>query len=149
MRLQFRRATTWALSGIVVVGLPATSWVYWPAVLKAGVLPSGGDTIFIPMVESVFLAVLLIPVTGVITWLCTRKIRGEIDLLAWDSARPILSWFVTSGFASLFALCALLILTELSAPTGWYGTWWVPYTIAVMLWLVLMRATALQERTDR
>ena len=137
------------LALLVVAGFPATSWIYWPAVGRAGLLPPESDTIIIPMIESIFLAVLIAPVVGLITWLCLRRTNPGIRLMAWDSGRPILS-----GIISLFALPPLLVgvaalWEEISAPPGWHGLWWLPYTAIVILWVATMRAAALSKPNGR
>ncbi|RYE98269.1 MAG: hypothetical protein EOO77_37560, partial [Oxalobacteraceae bacterium] len=60
-RLPFGKPLAWLLAALVILGLPATSWIYWPAVGEAGVLSPEADTIVIPMMTSIFLAVVLIP----------------------------------------------------------------------------------------
>jgi hypothetical protein len=145
MRLRIHTGTIWAISALVVLGLPATSWVYWPAVLKAGVLPPDADAVIIPMIESIVLAGLLAPFIAFVTWLCVRRRLSLIDLLIWRDDRPILSGFVTICAALPFALGLFLIKKELSAPPGWFGHWWLPYTVLVLVWLVVMRAAALEK----
>lgn len=142
-RLPFPKSIMWVLSALVVFGLPLTSWVYWPAVLEAGVLSPEADTIIIPMMNSVFLAILLIPLIGLTAWLSTRKSPRAIHLLAWNSDRPVLSAIVTLVFAASLGAGILLIAEELMAPWGWYGAWWIPYTLLVVMWLAFVRAAAL------
>ena len=122
----------WALALLVVAGFPVTSWIYWPAVAETGVLPPESDTIIIPMIESIFLAVVIAPVVGLISWLSLRRTTPGINLMEWDRDRPILS-----GIISLCAFPPLLVgvaalWEEANAPPGWHGLWWLPYTAIVI-----------------
>ena len=51
----------WALAGAVILGLPATSWLYFPLLLESGTLPPDGDSIMIPMAGSVLLSGVISP----------------------------------------------------------------------------------------
>lgn len=139
----------WGLSAMVVLGLPVTSWLYWPAVLGAGVLSPEADSIIIPMFESAVLAALLSPVIAVLTWLCTRRRTSPLDIAAWRRDKPVISGLVTTCAALPFAYGLFLAEEEIAAPHGWYGWAWLPYTAVVLLWLALMRAAALQKQTIR
>lgn len=136
----------WVLAFFVVAGFPATSSIYWPAVGEAGVLPPESDTIIIPMMNSIFLAVVLLPLVCVITWLCLRGKDDAGNLLAWDTARPILSALVTLCFAVPFCFGLWSLVGEFTAPRGWHGLWWLPYTLVTLLWLAMVRGSALSKR---
>jgi hypothetical protein len=142
------KLTIWTLSLLVVLGLPATSWIYWPAVGAAGVLSPEADAIIIPMVESIFLAALLVPVIALAAGLSLRKQHGPIKLAAWDRERPIYSGVITLVFAVPFTLAAGSLYDELTAPPGWRGIWWLPYTSLVLAWLLLVRGAFLSKRPE-
>ena len=139
----------WSLSALVVLGFPITSWLYWPAVLEAGVLSPDADSIIIPMFESAVLAVLAAPVVGLLTWLCTRRRTSLLDMAAWRSDRPMTSGAVTVCAVLPAFFAVFLIEQEIAAPRGWYGWAWLPYTLTVLLWLAVMRAAALRKQTIR
>ncbi|WP_159759070.1 hypothetical protein [Sphingomonas sp. 8AM] len=145
-RLPFGKPVAWILAAFVILGLPATSWIYWPAVGKAGVLSPEADTIIIPMVNSVFLAIVLLPVVCGITWLCLRGKNDAGNLLAWDGTRPVRSVAVTLCFAIPFCFGLSSLLDEFTAPPGWHGLWWLPYTLITLFWLTVMRGAALSDR---
>jgi hypothetical protein len=146
VRVPFGKPLGWTLAALVILGFPATSWVYWPAVGEAGMLPPEGDSIMIPLMSSIFLAVVLSPVICLITWLCLRASDGCGSLLAWDRGRPVRSALVSLCFALPFCLGVSSLVDELTAPPGWYGLWWVPYTLIALFWLALMRGSALSNR---
>jgi hypothetical protein len=112
-------------------------------------LPPESDTIIIPMMESIYLAAITAPIIGLISWLSLRRTRPDINLMAWDSNRPVLS-----GIISLCALPPLLagiaaLWEEVRAPPGWHGLWWLPYTAIVISWVAMMRAAALSKHNGR
>ncbi|WP_242148961.1 hypothetical protein [Sphingomonas sp. BAUL-RG-20F-R05-02] len=148
-RVLFGKPIAWTLAALVILGFPATSWIYWPAVGEAGVLPPESDTIIIPMISSIFLAVMLSPVVCLTTWLCLRGNDAAGSLLAWDTARPVRSAFVSACFALPFCFAASSLVDGFTAPPGWYGLWWLPYTLVAQFWLALMRGSALSKRNGR
>jgi len=143
--IPYHRGAIWGLATWVVIGFPITSWLYWPAILEANLLPPEADAVIIPMVESLFAALLLAPVVGLATWFCARRATTELDLLAWDPERPVCSTIVTLAFLPFQLLCIASIRDSFRAPPGWHGTWWLPYTFVVLCWLVLMRAAAIRR----
>lgn len=112
-------------------------------------LSPDGDTIIIPMMSTIFLAVALSPLVCLTTWLCLRGNYDAGSLLAWDRDRPIRSTFVSVGFAIPFCFGLSLLVDEFTASSGWHGLWWVPYTLVALFWLALMRGSALSERKGR
>lgn len=149
VRLPLRKSLVWVLSTFVILGLPATSWIYWPAVGESRVLSPEADTIIIPMMASILLAVLLSPVVCGITWLCLRGSDNAGSPLAWDRTRPIRSSIVTLCFAIPFCFGLSLLIDEFAAPPGWHGLWWLPYTLVTLFWLAVMRGSALSKRNGR
>ena len=144
-RSPFGKTVVWVLSAGVVFGLPATSWIYWPAVGQSGVLSPDADTVMIPMMGDMFVALILAPIVCVVTWLCLRKNKHAGDLLAWDRAKPIRSSIVTILFGIPFFIGLSSLVDEFGAPPGWYGLWWLPYTLMSLLWLAVMRGSALSK----
>lgn len=144
--LPLGKPLAWVLAACVIFGFPATSWIYWPAVGEAGVLPPEADTIMIPMMSSILLAVMLLPIVWAVTWLCLRGNENAGNLLAWDGARPVRSALVTLCFAVPFCFGLFSLADEFTAPVGWHGLWWLPYTVIALLWLAVMRGSALSNR---
>ncbi|MGZ3377532.1 MAG: hypothetical protein ACXU8S_13130 [Phenylobacterium sp.] len=137
------------MSALVVVGLPLTSWIYWPLVLKSNVLSPEADTIIIPMMNSVILAVLALPLVLLMTWLCQRRRLGIGRIFGWDRHRPVLSIAVTAAAMLPLACCLVMIWAELTAPKGWHGMIWLPYTFVIIIWLLLLRASSLSQMRPR
>jgi hypothetical protein len=143
------RTLLWTLALAVVLGFPVTSWVYWPAVLRSHVLPPDADTILIPMVRSILVAVVAAPAVLVVTHIATHRLPAEVNALAWDAARPVSSLLVTAGFGSLALIAARLVIAEVAAPPEWHGWLWLPYTLAAIAWLLATRAAALSPTSLR
>ena len=147
-RLRLGKPLAWVLAACVILGLPATSWIYWPAVGDAGVLSPEADTIIIPMMSSIFLAVAILPVVCSITWLCLRGNDGAGSLLAWNRARPTRSAMVTICFAVPFSVGLSSLVDGFTAPPGWHGLMWLPYTLVTLFWLGAMRGAVLSKRNE-
>ncbi|WP_221234883.1 hypothetical protein [Sphingomonas aerophila] len=98
--------------------------------------------------SSIFLAVVLLPVVCSITWLCLRGNDDAGSLLAWNTARPTRSAMVTLCFAIPFTVGLSSLVDEFTAPPGWHGLMWLPYTLAAMSWLGAMRGAVLSKRDD-
>jgi hypothetical protein len=119
------------------------------AVGEAGVLLPEADTIMVPMMNSMFPAVMLLPIVCVTTWACLRGNDDAGTLLAWDGTRPIRSAAVTLGFAIPLCLGLWALVDAFTAPPGWHGPWWLPCTLVTLFWLAVMRGSALSTRSNR
>ena len=140
----FGKPLAWFLAACVILGLPATSWIYWPAVGESGVLEPDADTVIIPMMQSVFLAIALLPVVCGTTWLCLRG-RHLASLTAWNRSRPVQSALVSLCFAVPFSVALWCLIVEINAPAGWHGLSWLPYTLVTLAWFSAMRGFALTQ----
>jgi hypothetical protein len=133
----------WLLSAAVVVGLPLTSFVYFPALLQTGKLPVNGDSISIPMFSSIMFALLITPVIFGVTYSCVRTYRAKGTFMIWRRDRPILS----SVLSILFGLpVAALMFSIGQTAIGRYPDIefiWIPYTLVCVAWLMALRAAAL------
>ena len=112
-------------------------------------LPPEADTIIIPMMSSIFLAVVLLPVVCGITWLCLRGKDNAGSLLAWDRTRPVRCALVTLCFSIPFCFGISLLEDEFTASPGWHGLLWLPYTLVTLFWLAAMRGSALSKQNGR
>lgn len=83
------------------------SFIYWPAVQEAGLLPPDGDTIMIPLFGTVIAAPFVIVLFLIWSWPAWRKARGRIDLFAWDSRRPIVSGLATFAYGGVAVLATV------------------------------------------
>ena len=138
------RWSIWALAVIVVLGFPATAWVYFPLLLASGTLDPAGDAVFIPMMGSIFTAVVASPVVAILTYLGVRKWRGARPLLGWRTDKPLTA--AAAGVA--FGLPAILVVVGAAfslAPAfggAWYELVWLPWYLCAFAWLGLLRAAA-------
>ena len=62
------------------MGFPVVNFIYWPAVLRSGVLPSDGDSIGIPMFGSVLATLVVSPVILGVACLCLRRYNPDTRL---------------------------------------------------------------------
>lgn len=52
----------WILTGLLLAFYPVLNFIYWPQVLRSGVLPPDGDSIGIPMYGSILVTIVVSPV---------------------------------------------------------------------------------------
>ncbi len=143
-RLPQHRWPIWLLMAGVVLGLPLTAFVYFPALLQTGILPPDGDSIAIPMAGSIFLAILMLPIAVVLTYLCTRRYLPGASLTAWRIDRPLLSIAVTLFFIGPAALVLFLpVVMTLTSPTSFIEPIWAPYALCCAAWCIALRSAAL------
>lgn len=136
----------WVYATVVVAGYPVVNFLYWPAVLNAGVLPTKGDSIAIPMFGSIFFAIICSPIVLGLTWFCMRRYSVETTIFAWRSDRPIRSWLSTALFGGLVALLVVHEVVSLSLDYPWYERIWTPYVLVVIAWLLALRAAVIEQR---
>lgn len=136
----------WVLTAAVLVGFPLTNFIYWPVVLRAGVLPPEGDTIIIPMLGSVFSAVVTSPFVLGAAWLCLRRYNSAARLLAWRRERLGLSVVATGLFGGAAALLGGQILADVIEGMPWYDLIWHAYAAVCIAWLLGLRAAAIEQR---
>ena len=135
----------WVLTGFVLTGFPVVNFIYWPEVLRSGVLPSDGDSIGIPMFGSVFVTLILSPLILGITWLCLRRYNPETRLASWRPDRPYRSVVLTglSGAGSVFL--AAVIFDGLRPGLPWYEYLFEAYFALWLPWLLGLRAAAIEQ----
>ena len=135
----------WVLTALVLFGFPVTNFIYWPEVLRSGVLPPDGDSIAIPMVGSVLLMLIVSPVVLGMTWLCVRRYNPETRLFAWRHDRPLRSMLASLVFGSAAAFVAFAASAELRRDWPWYE--YVPFTYLALWipWLLGLRAAVIEQ----
>jgi hypothetical protein len=94
----------WTLTGIVLIGFPAINFIYWPEVLRSGVLPTDGDSIGIEVLGSILVTLFLSPFAVGITWLCLRRYNPDARLWSWRRDRLFRSAAATALFGAGAAL---------------------------------------------
>ena len=85
----------WLLTGLLLWGFPAVNFIYWPEVLRSGVLPPDGDSIAIPMFGSILATLVLSPFVLGITWLGLKRYNPDTKLTSWRQDRPYRSILTT------------------------------------------------------
>lgn len=86
-----RASMLWMLTALLLLAFPVLNFIYWPQVLKSGVLPPNGDSIGIPVFGSIFLTLIVSPIVIGLAWLCFRRYNPRTRLFAVRfSLRPAL-----------------------------------------------------------
>jgi hypothetical protein len=140
----------WLLTGLLLVAFPPLNFVYWPQVLRSGVLPPDGDNIAIPMFASIPVAILATPVLFGIAWLCLRRYNPQARFTAFRRDRPKRSILATFLFGGVAALLVIELVSEASAIQPWYEYLWPAYFALWFPWLLGLRAAAIEQlgKTD-
>ncbi len=135
----------WCLTGLVLIGFPAINFIYWPQVLRSGVLPSDGDSIGIPLFGSVLATLVLSPLLIGIAWLCLRRYNPRTRFASWRRDRPYRSAVVTVLFGAGAAFMTAGVLDGLRADLPWYEYLWPAYFLVWVPWLLGLRAAAIDQ----
>ncbi|OMJ30714.1 hypothetical protein BSZ14_17340 [Sphingomonas sp. Sph1(2015)] len=138
----------WILTGLLLAFYPVLNFVYWPQVLRSGVLPPNGDSIGIPMYGSILVTIVASPIVLGIAWLCLRRYDPATRLakIRWD--RPIRTVAASLVFGGAAVLCVFASVAELGHAMPWYEYLWAGYALAWVPWLLGIRAAVIdQENT--
>ncbi len=135
----------WLLTALVLAGFPAVNLIYWPQVLRSGVLPSDGDSVGIPIFGSVFVTVAASPLVLGIAWLCLRRYNPRTRLAAWRRDRPYRSAFVTLTFVTAAAFVSAGVFSSLTPDAPWYEYLWPAYLTLWVPWLLALRAAGVEQ----
>lgn len=135
----------WLLTGLVLLGFPVVNFIYWPQVLRSGVLPVDGDSIGIPIFGSILAALVLSPLILGVTWLCLRRYNPKTRFIGWRSDRPIRTATATLSLGSAAALLAIALLSDLRTDSPWYEYLWSVYFALWVPWLLGLRAPVVDQ----
>ena len=135
----------WLLTAAVLIGFPVTNFLYWPYVLKAGALPPEADSIGIPIVGSILIAIIASPAILITACLCFRRYNPDTRLLAWRTDRPWRSSVASLLFGVPPALNAGVSLAEIFLALPWYEYLWTAYALLISCWLLALRAAWIEQ----
>ena len=122
------------------------NWLYWPMVLRAGVLNPEADSVFVPMMSGLVVSPLLAVLLSAWTIPALSKASASVDLFARGSGwRAIAGNFLYGGAALVFLLVALSVVIPGGEIVG--AVWWV-WLLPFAAWNLVLRA-ALAERTTQ
>jgi len=128
---------------------PILNFIYWPLVLRSGVLPPHGDSISIPMFGSVLATLLVSPFILGVAWLCLRRYNPQSRLFTMRRDRPIRTIAATvifGGTAALFVFGVVFsVVTGLRDARPWYEYLLTGYALAWVPWLLGVRAAAIDQ----
>jgi small-conductance mechanosensitive channel len=137
----------WLLTTALLGLFPLLNAVYWSLELESGTLPPDGDSISIPIFNSVLLTIVVSPSMAILAWFCLRcyNPNSRLNTLRWD--RPFRTVMATTLFGGAAALLILLIVMEtLSVEARWYDHLWSGYFLLWVLWLLSIRAAVIDQK---
>ena len=135
----------WILTGLILTGFPAVNFIYWPEVLRSGVLPSDGDSIGIPIFGSILATIVLSPLILGITWWSLRRYNPDTRLASWRQDRPYRSAVTTILCGAGAVLVAGAVADGLRPALPWYEYLWPAYFWLWLPWLIVLRAAAVDQ----
>jgi len=135
----------WFLTGLLLIGFPTVSFIYWSEVLRSGVLPPDGDSIGIPIFGDILAILLLSPLILGIAWLSLRRYNSNTRLAAWRQDRPFRSVAATVLSGSGAVVVATLVLADIGTAMPWYDYLWRTYFGLWLPWLLGVRAAAVDQ----
>lgn len=135
----------WMLGGLLLLGLPALSFVYWPHVLRSGVLPPEADSIAIPMFNDLLVAVVLTPFVLGTAGLCLRRYNRSVRLAAWRLDRPIRSLVASLVLGGAAAALAAVLVVDIRSDWPWYEHLWTGYSLLWLWWFLALRAAVIEQ----
>lgn len=135
---------TWGLTLCVIIGWPITNLVYWSAELRAGNLPTDGDSIVIPIMGSLITSGFLTPFFLIIVWNSLRGHDPRAGLLAWRGDRPLRSGIYTALLGGPAVLMLISLAKDL-VDIQLRGLAWQEYILVAWFslfafWLLFLRA---------
>lgn len=141
-----RPSPLWWLTGLILIAFPALNFIYWPQILRSGVLPPDGDSIGIPMFGSIVTTLIVSPFILGVSWLCLRRYNPDTRLWSWRQDRLFRSVGVTLLFGAASVVLAAGILDSLKLPLlPWYEYLWPAYFSAWIPWMLGLRAAAIDQ----
>lgn len=140
-----RSSPVWCLTAFLLLVFPLLNFIYWPEVLRSGVLPPDGDSIAIPMFGSVLATLVVSPFVFAIAWLCLRRFNPETRLWSWRRDRPFRSFAASLLFGAASAAVAAAIFDGVRRSMPWYEYLWPAYFSLWLPWLLALRAAAIEQ----
>jgi len=120
----------------------ALSFVYWTAVLHAGLLPIHADSIAIPLFYDLVAAPFMIVLLALWSWPAWSSQQRRVSLLAWNRERPVTSCLATLfyGGSAIILICDAIYSILFLHPVEWLN---LLLTLPLAWWNFLLRATVI------
>ena len=120
-----RPAPFWWLTAFILLAYPVLNFIYWPQVLRSGVLSPDADSIAIPIFGSVLTTIVASPLILTLAWLCLRRDNPDTNLWTWRQDRPFRSVGTTIFFGGASLLIAAGVFESFKPPfLPWYENLW-------------------------
>lgn len=121
------------------------SFIYWPLVLRSGVLPPEADSIAIPMFNDLLVAVVLTPFVLGTAWLCLRRYNCDVRLVAWRRDRPIRSLVASLVLGGAAGALAALLVIDTRSDWPWYEHLWAGCSLLWLWWFLALRGAFVEQ----
>ncbi|WP_156347780.1 MULTISPECIES: hypothetical protein [unclassified Sphingomonas] len=142
-----RASVLWMLTALLIAAYPVPNFIYWPEILKSGVLPVDGDSIGIPMFGSLLVTLVVSPIVIGMAWMCYRRYNPSTRFLVYRLDRPLRSAVATGIFGVSAAIICFAALADAVRAMPWYEYLWPAYMLFISAWLLTLRASFIQQHT--
>lgn len=127
----------------------AVGFIYYPALLKSGVLPTEADSIGIPMFSAVLFSPLFAGLLVAFAWPAFHKYDGSAMFVSTNAVQP---WRMAIGLI-IYGLPAAAVASEpvqflLSSKIPAIEHWWLLVDIPAIFWLLILRAAFTVNRAQ-
>ncbi len=99
------------------------------------------------MFQDLYLAAVSAPFIAFLTWACLRNYRGEAELLSWDHKGTVRFCATTFIAGMLIAILIYDIIMGLFSQFWWCNLVWIPHSVLLALWVLMLRAAVLSKAT--
>ena len=138
----------WAVAWLVLLGFPFVNIIYWPEATRYGIAAADSDAVALWTIGSLFLApLIMMPVMFFATYIAVKRYHPG-SLLVWRSDRPLRSLLLTLLFGLPAAAVAWALVDGFALDQPWYEWLWVPLDLLAILWMLWVRAAAINQRPD-
>ena len=138
----------WILTGVGLLPLllVADAFLYYPALLRSGTLPTDADSIGIPIFQTAFSAIILMPALLIFALPGLWHYRDDAGWLEYDLSHPWRLLFSTL----LYALPALIMIIErafaIAERRPAYEYYDLIFVVPLLIWLLMLRAAMSAQR---
>jgi hypothetical protein len=135
----------WALTVLLLAGLPAVGFAYWSLALSAGLLPDYAGGLWPLLRGHVVVAVELSPPTLLVAGASLRRYNPQTRFAAWRTDRPVRSLLMSICFGIPAAVMTLLVVMDIHESQLWFDYIWSAYGSLWIIWLLGMRAAIIEQ----
>lgn len=139
----------WVAAWLVILSFPLVSLLYITEATRHGSEALDSDSALFWTIGSLFLApMIMMPVMFFATYISVKRYDPGGGFLVWRSDRPVRSLLVTLLFGAPALVLIWMLIDGFPFGQPWYEWLWVPLDLVAILWLLWVRAAAINQQPD-